>query len=275
MACFVHPQAQKLLIAMKGAGYTPRAKDIVCAHRFTVNTHMNVKNGANTYVPINTKCAGLYPFIGNSTVSQGFNLVNIGNSGATNKYLNFVGTPIPNDGSMPWNGSSQYADTFIDSSVYAGATNFHMTYYSLSAGIAGSTGSYDIGTGQNFLNYYYFQCRRNGTQSAAIVCSPVFALSTTGGVSNGVFTTVRAASTTHVNCYLNGGVADVQPAALNIVDPVVGNFNLSRALFTDASNGSKGNKTCAGAVIGALNISLTATEVASQYNAWADLNARK
>lgn len=265
----IHPQAQKLLIAMKGESYTPNVKDILSAHKFSIHTHQNCKDGANTYIEIASKCDGLYPFIGNTLASLAFNLVNIGTSASTNKYLTFVGSPTPtvSGGSVPWNGTTQYADTSIPFTTVENRSNV-IGYYSLTnVTTVGKT--FDMGNIRGVGSMgVYLACRTAGEKFAANLNSTSSGLSPVIATSVGFFLSLRVGTTSALKMLINGVSSDSSSSYTTGTAP--GNIFIGKI---DSGNTSFHSiRTCAGSVIAR---DFTEAEGISLSNAFLNLNILK
>ena len=69
-------QAQKFAIAQQKAGYKMRSLDINSIHHLVMNLSLDVNDGGITYSNIYSSFNLLYPVIGTTSVSHGFNLIN-------------------------------------------------------------------------------------------------------------------------------------------------------------------------------------------------------
>jgi hypothetical protein len=262
----LHPQAQKLLVAMKGTSYTPRIKDIIAAHKFSLYTHHNVRDGGVNYLKVSTKCDALYPFIGTTLGVLAFNLVNIGTA-QSNYYLTFVGSPTPTagGGSVPWI-TPQYANTHISASTVSARSNC-LGYYSLSNNNSGQ----DIGLNKTSIGPYLILRNFLSNFSTALNGAPITAPSPAPTNSLGMFLSFRVGTTNTIKSYKDGVIIS------NVTNNVYTNALItSGTVFVGAVQGSiatvYSHKDCAGAIIGS---NFTENEAISLSNAFLNLNTLK
>ena len=137
-------QAQKFAIAQRQNGYKMRTLDINSIHHFVMNISLNMNDGGITYSNIYSTFNLLYPVIGTTSVSHGFNLINpitttqtsYGSaSGATmswskigGSYLTYYNSPTQSDGFITLDGSTQYIDTSFSNTNLL-LNNKHLSYY--------------------------------------------------------------------------------------------------------------------------------------------------
>lgn len=75
------------------------------------------------------KCLAIYPFLGGVAASHKFNLKDPRDLDAAFR-LSFVGSPTHSSNGVAWNGTSQYADTFVNPTINLERENTHISYYS-------------------------------------------------------------------------------------------------------------------------------------------------
>lgn len=95
-----------------------------------------------------SKCYAIYPFVGGTSTTHQFNLINPLNTNAAYR-LTFTGTwAHSSTGALP-NGSNAYATTFINANTVLTQSNTHLSFYSRT-NVTGNGNS--IGTATNVQN---------------------------------------------------------------------------------------------------------------------------
>ena len=103
-----------------------------------------------------TKMKAVYPFVGNTSASQKYNLKNPVDSNAAYRLTFFGGGTFSANGYLP-NGTNAYANTFLTPSTSLTSSNNHLSVYNrtntaASAGI--DIGSYSTGTPILYCSFY-------------------------------------------------------------------------------------------------------------------------
>ena len=141
-------QAQRFIIAQQNSGVLIRKQDINSIHHFVMDISLNKFDGVWTSSNIYNTFNILYPIIGSTSISHGFNLINPLTSTAANyltpsgtsmswgstyggAYLTYYNSPSQFDGYIQLNGTNQYIDTSLPTS-YLGSGSRHLSLYSLS-----------------------------------------------------------------------------------------------------------------------------------------------
>lgn len=104
------PQAITFIKAEVAAGYTMRAADIAAVHRLVLDLTQTVRDGGNTFTPVYSRMAAVYPFIGSTQTSHKFNLVDPRDLDAAFRLVDH-GSPAHAATGVTFNGSSSYQDT--------------------------------------------------------------------------------------------------------------------------------------------------------------------
>jgi len=121
-----------------------------------INTLVTDLKTANIW----TKMKAVYPFVGASSTSHKYNLVNPVDSDAAFRLSFSTGWTHSSTGATP-NGSSAYADTFLNPTTSLSSSNNHASIYNRTntAGTFSDLGSYTV----SGLTYYFiFRTRQTG-----------------------------------------------------------------------------------------------------------------
>lgn len=162
---YIHPQAQKFIIKQKSLGYTPRGKDVLCAHGFGLRLYGGVIIDDVIYLDLSTKVQFCYPVIGTNKLSQGVDFIRLTTLPAVN-WITSTTAIFNNDGSFDLNNPAtslaprqQYVKT--DFTPAANQTSYHVAYYSATNSPAtkvveignsnGATQNFAFGIYQNLL----------------------------------------------------------------------------------------------------------------------------
>ena len=144
-------QAQKFIISQRKSGYRMRTLDINSIHHFVMNISLDMNDSGVTYSNIYSTFNLLYPVIGTTSISHGFNLINPITATATTyssqtgpniihgtaggNYLTYYGSPTHSDGYILLDGSTQYIDTYSNlTNTYSMHISYYNTIYSTSSG---------------------------------------------------------------------------------------------------------------------------------------------
>lgn len=192
-------------------------------------------------------CIAIYPLVGGTATTCKYNLKDLQDTDAAFR-LNFVNSPTITATGVDWNGTTQYADTFIIPSTHLTAQNTHLSYYSRenvsSTGL--DMGTYNGGGEELLLNsrhsvsgFMSDQYNDVGSQGRLLFAN---------SDSRGWFLGSRTSSTSH-NTYING--SNVASSATS-----GGTFpttNIFLAAVPDGLGGAflHGVRQCAFATIGA------------------------
>lgn len=235
--------AQAFFTAVEGGGDT-----LTGTQKTAINTLVLDMKDAGVW----TKMAAIYPIIGGTSSAHKWNLKDPRDLDAAYR-LNFVGAPTHSANGVDWNGTTQYANTFLVPGTVFTQDDMHLSYYSRDNVTGGAdmgarfTGggrdvmlSIDWGGGQGSLSRInaYYVAARNAPTSAA-----------------GLHTVVRADAASYVNYEGAGVLQTVAQASTGEVD---------RPIFVAAINNGApvdySTRQCAFASVGT---ALTAGEVSS------------
>ena len=267
MATFLPSLAQKFMVAQRGVGYTMRTKDVNLIHHFVLDLSLDVTDGANSYVECMSTFSILYPVIGTTAASHSLNLVN-----PSTYALTYFNTPTQNDGSIGWNGTTQYALTGFNSAGLP-QNNRHMAYYS-TLNTAGIATRGEAGTSTNTVTSFDYMAIRNSSNSYVAAMSDAGGSNISSTSSLGFFHIMRKSST-QILMTINGTISTVAKASTT---PVANNIAIGKTvvqtgttLFSDRPCGvfSMGtSQSTAGA-------GSTTLQLRSYYNAVVWLMANK
>lgn len=149
------------------------------------------------------KMRAVYPMIGGASGSHKFNLKNPIDSDAAFR-LSFIGSPTHSANGVAWNGTTQYANTFLVPSTTLATNDSHLSYYSrTNSSIAGSDiGLYDGTIGQSF----YVGINYSGTQYQGIQSIEYTGPTALGISSQGLYSGSRVNSTQEMHKRAGGAV---------------------------------------------------------------------
>jgi len=217
------------------------------------------KSGINTLVTdlktagLWTKTIALYPFIGGIASTHKWNLKDPRDLDAAYRLV-FVGSPVHSSTGVAWNGTTQYANTFLLANTM-GQNNVHISYYSrINADLSSLDMGAENGTAWclrfalNFSNGTYVETNAGGGTVGGLFPSTM-----------GYFMSTRILSTEY-NAYRNGSLHATK------VDEV--RSPEATSIYIGGSNNTGtpryGSRDCSFSSIGS---GLTSTEAANQYTA--------
>jgi hypothetical protein len=133
----------------------------------------------------------VYPMVGNTAFKNKFNLKDPRDLNAAFRLV-FFNNPIHNATGVVWNGSNQYANTFLTPSISLSATSTHISYYTPTNSISGiqipmGAASSSGGTRNFQLNLTSANYNSGGPTSLTI-----YTPTTTNGYTLGTRTSINA-----------------------------------------------------------------------------------
>lgn len=130
---YLHPQAQKFLIAQQAAGYTPTGANVNNAHHLGLHLLGACKDEGVTYLDLTAKLDMQFPIIGSTASSQGIDFIRL--TAGT-----FIGSPTIGVDRFTCTGSGYFQSNYTPT---ANQTNYHLSVYSNTNEIASN--KVDIG----------------------------------------------------------------------------------------------------------------------------------
>jgi hypothetical protein len=205
-----------------------------------------------------SKTKAIYPMIGGVAGTHKLNLKDPRDADAAFR-LSFVGSPTHSTNGVAWNGTTQYADTFLNPTISLGQNDAHLSYYSRtdSAGSEVEIGIYDAGSvsgcylAPNFTNECYF----------AINSVEYFAYTGLGTASKGLYSGSRTSSTQEFHKRYNEAVRTDTVASAS--SGFINNTMFLGAFRVGAVPSAFSAKQCAFASIG---LGLTSSQLDSLYS---------
>lgn len=239
-----------------GEGYDSDAQAFISAAGITDLTQ---KNAINTLVldlkgyNLWTKFIALYPFIGGTASTHKWNLKNTVDSDAAYRLVFNGGWTHSSTGALP-NGSTGYADTFIQPSIVLSLNSTHVSYYSRTNNTKEAIEIGAVSSG----NYIELYVRWHNTLYNFINQS-TYAESTTNFDSRGFFLGSRTGANT-ITTYKNG---------ISVLNGTASSSSLPTSIITIGAVLENGiwyysNREC---VFSSIGDGLTPTEVANYYTA--------
>ena len=141
----------------------------------------------------------IYPFVGSSAASHKFNLKDPRNLDAAFR-LTFVNSPTHSSNGVDWNGTNQYANTYLNPSSHLVASSEHLSYYTRTNNVNTTT---DVEMGSlNGSNLSHLLLRRLTSNNYGVTIGTVTAISTTTDCRG--LTTGSRTSQTSLKLYKNG-----------------------------------------------------------------------
>lgn len=149
------------------------------------------------------KSKAIYPMIGGVAASHKFNLKDPQDTNGAFRLV-FTGSPTHSSTGVAWNGTTQYADTFLSPSVSLGQNDSHLSYYSRtdSAGSEVEMGVYDAAS----VSGAYISPNYTNESYHAINAVEYFAYTALGVASKGLFSGSRISSTQELHKRYNEAV---------------------------------------------------------------------
>lgn len=200
-----------------------------------------------------TACVAIYPFVGGNSTTCKYNLKDPRDLDAAYR-LSFVNSPTITANGVDWNGTSQYADTFLNGSTTLNQDSCHLSYYSRE----NTSGSFlEMGSENSVSTIFRIVIQFAGSNSF-MECANGAEVASIGGVSDtrGFFLTSRTTSLRY-DYYQNGvsfGFHDATPST--------GFTNANIYIGASNNNGTPRytDRQCAFATIGSeIDSSLQAT----------------
>ena len=204
------------------------------------------------------KAKAIYPMIGGVAGTHKLNLKDPRD--ADNAFrLSFIGSPTHSTNGVAWNGTTQYADTFLNPTVSLGQNDTHLSYYSRtdSAGSEVEMGIYDAATTSgahmtlNYTNEIYY----------AINSVEYLAYTALGTASKGLYSGSRISSTQEFHKRYNEAVRTDTVASAS--SAFINNTMFLGAFRVGAVPSAYSAKQCAFASIG---LGLTSSQLDSLYS---------
>lgn len=112
-----------------------------------------------------TKCIAVYPMVGGTATTHKFNLKNPADTNAAFR-LSFLGGWTHNSNGATGNGTSAWANTFINALSNLTQTNMHVSYYSRTASAAGTYPN-ELGLNGTYVSANTMALRVNNRTSPA------------------------------------------------------------------------------------------------------------
>jgi hypothetical protein len=259
--CYSQPQA----LFFSHNVQTAASYDADAQAFFDVNTGLTTtqKSAVNQLVldfktaAIWTKMKAIYPFVGGTASADKWNLKDPRDLDAAFR-LTFPNGATHSANGVDWNGTNQYANTFLVPSAALSSNNTHLSYYSRenTSEAACEVGGYNTSSSDLFAMYVSY----SGTGISDQYSASSGRLSVTVANSSGFFLTSRTSSLSHA-FYRNGsslGSSSTSGGALPTYSVFIAarNASGSASLFT--------TRQCAFASIGD---GLTSTEASAMYTA--------
>jgi hypothetical protein len=205
-----------------------------------------------------TLCNAIYPFVGGTSTTCKFNLKDPRDLDAAFRLTFPNGATFANTG-VDWNGTNQYANTFLTPSTTLSLDSTHMSYYSRENVAASADREMGVrAAGSDILrllilfsgNATYRNVNDNGGGTIGVVTD-----------TRGLFTIDRNSSSTTTNTYKNGSSIDTRSTASTTLAtfPVL----IGAQALDGSPEGNTSTKECAFATIGA---GLGSTIAATMYN---------
>lgn len=189
------------------------------------------------------KCSAIYPMVGGTATTCKYNLKNPLDTDAAFR-LSFVNTPTISGNGVDWNGTTQYANTFLNPSTVLTANDTHISCYLREdiAGLMADIGA-DVASADQFFIYPRFSTSLLSYQYD--FSSRAVALNSS---STGYFLCSRVSNTDHV-VYKNGSSLGSNSTATATTMPNC-NFFLGATNFNGTA-GDYSSREMAFATIGA------------------------
>lgn len=192
-----------------------------------------------------SKMKAVYPMIGGTAATHKYNLVDPRDLDAAYR-LTFTGSPTHSTNGIAWNGTSQYANTYLNPSTTLAQNSAHLTYYSrTNSSIEGSEmGIYSGVTGGGL----YINMNFGGDEYRAVNSAETAGASGLGSNSNGFYQASRASGSNEFHKLKNGTVTTSSKTSTTMLN---GNLYLGCLnLINEGIPDTFSNRQCAFASIG-------------------------